>query len=236
MMSNEDHLNLDCGVENIQFMINDPEPPRQSPPSTVEEVKILKDHQNEEGTTKERVVKDILPLIMNDVSEQKSSVKMKRSDSALNIFDQTTILKLFSAKNWTETFFNRIFRKKFLVISPGDESLLTTLKHDGHFALEQQLMHLSQKYPRDFLLPAIASSERDKKLNHGLCCFKVPFCMPYQGDALRKIVFSLLKKSRITRILKLFLAKQPTKLILAKNEKKIRSYLIYLRTQFQMLK
>lgn len=170
MLSNDDHLrhDLDCGIENISIMINDPEPPppRQTVTTEpVEEPKVLKDHQNEEGTTKERVTKDIFPQIKNE-----SSIVMKRSDSALNIFDQTTILKLFSAKNWTETFFNRIFRKKFLVISPGDESLLSTLKHDGPFALEQQLMHLSQKYPRDFLLPAIASSESDKKLTHGLCC------------------------------------------------------------------
>lgn len=177
MLSNDDHLkDLDCGVENISIMLSDPDPPiRQSETSLVEEEpKVLKDHQNEEGTTKERVTKDIFPQITNEASEQKSSIIMKRSDSALNIFDQTTILKLFSAtENWTETFFNRIFRKKFLVISPGDESLLATLKHDGPFALEQQLMHFSQKYPRDFLLPAIAS-ERDKKLTHGLCS-KVPF-------------------------------------------------------------
>jgi hypothetical protein len=180
MLSNEDHLrnDLDCGAENnISAMINDlePPPPCQTKPEEpfVEEPKVLKEHQNEEGT-KERVTKDIFPQINNELSEQKTSIIMKRSDSALNIFDQSSILKLFSAKNWTETFFNRIFRKKFLVIS-GDDSLLATLKHDGPFAIEQQLMHLSQKYPRDFLLPAIAS-ERVKKTNHGhgLCCSQVP--------------------------------------------------------------
>lgn len=168
MMSSDQFKNDDCGGENLHLIINDPEPVQKVEKEVIEEVKPLKDHQNEEGTTK--VKKDIFPQIVNDVCEQKPSIIMKRSDSALNIFDQTTILKLFSAKNWTETFFNRIFRKKFLVISP-DESLLASLKHDGAFALEQQLMHLSQKYPRDSLLPAI-SSERDEKVTHGLCVVK----------------------------------------------------------------
>lgn len=168
MLSSDHFKNDDCGVDNLDLIFNDPEPEQKVVTKPAEEVKPLADHQNEEGTTKEKVTKDIFPQIVNEFSEHKPSIIMKRSDSALNIFDQTTILKLFSAKNWTETFFNRIFRKKFLVISP-DESLLASLKHDGHFALEQQLMHLSQKYPRDSLLPAIASSERDKKVTHGLC-------------------------------------------------------------------
>lgn len=39
---------------------------------------------------------------------------IKRSNTSLNIFDQTAshVLKMFSAKNWTDTFFNRIFQKR----------------------------------------------------------------------------------------------------------------------------
>lgn len=113
--------------------------------------------QQEEGTDT-NLTKDIFPQINPD--EVYEEVSLKRSDSALNIFDQTTILKLFSAKNWTETFFNRIFRKKFLVISPGCDAMVT-LKNGFGF-------ELSQNYPRDFFLPAIVSSEQNKRLANGL--------------------------------------------------------------------
>lgn len=139
----------------------------QNPVEIIEQEDV-KDMLPDEGTDP-KVVKDIFPQILQEPEiddPNENPVKyLKRSDSALNIFDQTTILKLFSAKNWTETFFNRIFRKKFLVISPGAEAL-SAFKNG--LDLEQQMMHLSQNYPRDFL-PAIASSERDKKLtNDGL--------------------------------------------------------------------
>lgn len=142
-------------------------------PETIEQEEV-KEPQPDEGT-EHNLTKDIFPQIApereKDEAEDSSenTIKyLKRSDSALNIFDQTTILKLFSAKNWTETFFNRIFRKKFLVISPGAEALGA---FKNGFDLEQQMMHFSQNYPRDFL-PAIASSERDKKLtNDGLLPF-----------------------------------------------------------------
>lgn len=143
-----------------------------SPPTISEPEKIKELEQPEEGT-KAKI--DTFPQIkpIKDVHEDHAVVNLKRSDSALNIFDQTTILKLFSATNWTETFFNRIFRKKFLVISPGDERLI---KLKNGFAFDQQLMHISHKYPefrtRDFL-PAIAS-ERDMKLTNGLLSFSLP--------------------------------------------------------------
>lgn len=137
----------------------------QQPSSTSEQDKGREPQrtQPDEGT-KAHIHTDIFPQILpkKDVEEH-PVVSLKRSDSALNIFDQTTILKLFSAKNWTETFFNRIFRKKFLVISPGEEQLMM-LKNG--FAFEQQLMHISQFRTRDFL-PAIAA-ERDEKLTNGL--------------------------------------------------------------------
>lgn len=47
----------------------------------------------------------------------------KRSSTSLNlnIFDQTAanVLKMFNAKNWTDTFFNRIFRKKHSLQEPN---------------------------------------------------------------------------------------------------------------------
>lgn len=185
MVSSDQYKNDDCGAENLNLILNDPEPAASVKAVIEEEPKTMKNES--EGTTKMKT--ETLPQILSEVSEQKTS--MKRSDSALNIFDQTTILKLFSARNWTETFFNRIFRKKFLVISP-DESLLASLKHDGHFALEQQLMHLSQKYSRDSLLPAIVS-ESDKKITHGLCVvYKFPACLRDAFDQ----YFSQLMQSR----------------------------------------
>jgi hypothetical protein len=125
---------------------------------------------DDEGT-KATLSKEIFPQINNnsckDVINEDAMINLKRSDSALNIFDQTTILKLISATNWTETFFNRIFRKKFLVIAPGDETFVEAFKNG--FALEQQLKHISQFRTRDSLpLPALVAPERDTKLTHGL--------------------------------------------------------------------
>lgn len=145
-----------------------------SPPSASDLEKFKEPEQPDEGT-KASVAKDTLPQILpaKEVQEDRAVVSLKRSDSALNIFDQTTILKLFSATNWTETFFNRIFRKKFLVISHGDEKVI---KLKNGFAFEQPMMHVSHKFPehrtRD-LLPAIAS-ERDMKLTNGLLSFSLP--------------------------------------------------------------
>lgn len=64
-----------------------------------------------------------LPKIENNNNTQQTeTVKKPRSDiststrlcTSLNIFDQTAsnVLKMFSAKNWTDTFFNRIFQKR----------------------------------------------------------------------------------------------------------------------------
>lgn len=126
------------------------------------ELTDVKEPTNDEGR-EPIVVNEIFPQILpQKEANENGALNLKRSDSALNIFDQATILKLFSAKNWTETFFNRIFRKKF--ISPDAESL-AAFKHA--FNLEEQMMHFSQKYPRDFL-PAIAS-QRDKMLTNGSC-------------------------------------------------------------------
>lgn len=82
----------------------------------------------------------------------------------LNVFDQTTIVKLFSAKNWTETFFNRVFRKKFLVVSAGgNERLAAAFLKDSRLLsveLEEQLLHMTQMCPtQDFQLPAIVSRD-----------------------------------------------------------------------------
>lgn len=148
----------------------------------VTEQEEIKEQQLDEGT-KSNVSKDIFPQIHHepekdliDDSAHNYAINLKRSDSALNIFDQTTILKLFSAKNWTETFFNRIFRKKFLVISPGAEALGA---FKSGFDLEQQMLHFSQNYPRDFL-PAITPFERDKNLtNDGLLPF--PPCPSHEA-------------------------------------------------------
>lgn len=127
--------------------------------------------QTEEGT-KLPQTSDIPPKINPEIETFNDSfIDLKRSESALNIFDQTTILKLFSAKNWTETFFNRIFRKKFLVIS-GDEKMLS-LKNG--FDVEQ-LLHASN-YPRNFL-PTIASADSDKRLAYGLLLCLLSRCMP----------------------------------------------------------
>lgn len=122
----------------------------------VEEDQAQSQQQSEEGTECVPQTSVIPPQIIPPEIEtyNDSFIDLKRSESALNIFDQTTILKLFSAKNWTETFFNRIFRKKFLVIS-GDEKILS-LKNG--FDVEQ-LLHASN-YPRNFL-PTIASADSD---------------------------------------------------------------------------
>lgn len=58
----------------------------------------------------------------------------------LNIFDQSSILKLITTRNWTETFFNRVLRKKLLSVE-----------------LEQQLLHMTAT--QDFQLPAIVSRD-----------------------------------------------------------------------------
>lgn len=130
---------------------------------TIIDEEEVKEQQTDEGI-KTKVTIEKFPQIDPDKQVHDDPVvTLKRSDSALNIFDQTTILKLFSAKNWTETFFNRIFRKKFLVISPGSEALAAFRTGLG---LEQQMMHISQNFPRDFL-PAIVS-ERDTNLTNGL--------------------------------------------------------------------
>lgn len=137
---------------------------RDFTPPTIKEPEKVK-QEPEEGT-KVNISKDTFPQIVptKEAQEENLIVNLKRSDSALNIFDQTTILKLLSATNWTETFFNRVFRKKFLVISPDNETLI---KLKNGFAFEQ---HISHKYldlrTRDSL-PAIAS-ERDNKLTNGL--------------------------------------------------------------------
>jgi hypothetical protein len=73
----------------------------------------------------------------------------------LNIFDQTTILKLFSAKNWTETFFNRVFRKKFLVLSPDDCNNRLEFLKDGRLSIDEQFLHMTHKIPAYDFLPAI---------------------------------------------------------------------------------
>lgn len=114
---------------------NKPEQNVQSPPEFLIEQPLAETpiepdeqiHQHDEGT---RNIKNnkFLPGLFNELGSSPPPVMVsnsfKRSDSALNIFDQTTILKLFSAKNWQETFFNRLFRKKFLIISPGDDVLV----------------------------------------------------------------------------------------------------------------
>lgn len=174
------------------FPINDLEPtetddikdplPQQPPP--------------EEGT-KANEIREIFPQIVPKKEVRDDAViNLKRSDSALNIFDQTTILKLFSAKNWTETFFNRIFRKKFLVISPGDETVFA-LKNG--FAFDQQTLHISQFYPRE-LLPAIAA-ERDKKLTNGL--FLSLLLSSFRMQDVNKLILALelcaISRTRILR-------------------------------------
>lgn len=160
-------------AEEVSSEKNEPESLTQVPAEIIDLEENSEPQQPDEGTD-DKVSPDIFPQILPVPASKESEdlvenpIKyLKRSDSALNIFDQTTILKLFSAKNWTETFFNRIFRKKFLVISPG----VDVLALNKGFDLEQQMMHFSQNYPRDFL-PAIACSELDKKLtNDGLLPF-----------------------------------------------------------------
>lgn len=163
----------DCCIDKNFFDL-EPLPVIPEPPiAEEEEEEVLKEPTPppEEGTDADKP-KDIFPQIVPTESlpeleecEEPMMPNLKRSDSALNIFDQTTILKLFSAKNWTETFFNRIFRKKFTVISPGEDALLA---FKNGFDVEQRMMHISQSFPHAFL-PAIASSERDKILTNGLC-------------------------------------------------------------------
>lgn len=169
---NDNDYGEDCCNEKNFFDL-EPVPVVPEQPIIGEHEEVLKEPTPppEEGTKFDKP-KDIFPQIVPteshpelEVCEEPMPPNLKRSDSALNIFDQTTILKLFSAKNWTETFFNRIFRKKFTVISPGEDVLLA---FKNGFDVEQRMMHISQSFPHAFL-PAIASSERDKILTNGLC-------------------------------------------------------------------
>lgn len=160
MLFHDDQNQHDLDFDDILSEKNEPESFIETQPEV--ELDDVKEPQPDEG--REPIVeKDIFPQILPVKEVSESALILKRSDSALNIFDQATILKLFSAKNWTETFFNRIFRKKFI---SGAESL-SAFKNG--FDLDQHLMHFSQKYPRDFL-PAIAA-QRDKKLTNGLLPF-----------------------------------------------------------------
>jgi len=78
---------------------------------------------------------------------------LKRSDSALNIFDQTTVLKLFSDKNWNEIFFKRL-NKRFLIISSADDKLVNLPALP-----QQQKPQLNiQKHTLPLPLPAIKST------------------------------------------------------------------------------
>lgn len=133
----------------------------------------------EEGIELEQAFDNLPRKNLKSETCEDSTIDLKRSESALNIFDQTTILKLFSAKNWTETFFNRIFRKQFLVIS-GDENMLT-LKKNCFDA--EQLLHASSNFPKNFL-PRIASADSEKRFANGLLlciiqhvsrCMNMPF-------------------------------------------------------------
>lgn len=108
---------------------------------------------------KETPSKPSLPAVIETRPTTVSSPSLR-----LNVFDQTTILKLFSAKNWTETFFNRVFRKKFLVVSAGgNERLAAAFLKDSRLLsveLEEQLLHMTQMCPtQDFQLPAIVSRD-----------------------------------------------------------------------------
>lgn len=160
MLFHDDQTQHDLDFDDVSSEKNEPESLIETQPEVeLEDVKDVKEPSPDEGR-EPIVAKEIFPQILpkKEVSES-GALNLKRCDSALNIFDQATIFKLFSAKNWTETFFNRIFRKKF--ISPD--------AFKNGFDLEQQMMHFSQKYPREFL-PAIAS-QRDKKLTYGLLPF-----------------------------------------------------------------
>ncbi len=69
-------------------------------------VKIEPKSEGNELKSKSFELPNIKEMNMNGIT--------KRSHTSLNIFDQTAanVLKMFNAKNWTDTFFNRIFRKK----------------------------------------------------------------------------------------------------------------------------
>lgn len=170
---NDYDFNDDCCAEKNLTNDFDFIMPSAMPEQDVKEEAPLppKQETEDEGIKKIKPKRETFPQILPESPPDAIDdpvVDLKRSDSALNIFDQTTILKLFSTRNWTETFFNRIFRKKFLVLSPGDDALVA---FKNGFSLEEQMMHFSQNYPRDFL-PAI-TSERDKKLTNGLWSFSV---------------------------------------------------------------
>lgn len=84
------------------------------------ENKANTDNQIQTEGNKEDAIKSLtLPKIENEnppenVTKKDSNSIIKRSHTSLNIFDQTAshVLKMFSAKNWADTFFNRIFQKR----------------------------------------------------------------------------------------------------------------------------
>lgn len=161
MLFHDDQNQHDLDYDDVSSEKNEPESLTETQPEL--ELDDVKEPPPDEGIQL-TVMKETFPQILPKKEVSESALNLKRSESALNIFDQATILKLFTAKNWTETFFNRIFRKKFLL---PDADSLAAFKHG--FDFEEHMMHFSQKYPRDFL-PAIAS-QRDKKLTNGLLTF-----------------------------------------------------------------
>lgn len=115
--------------------------------------------KNEEGTQEIIEYTETLPQIetahshlLPMVVEEKSILNHTDTLLHLNVFDQTTILKLFSAKNWTETFFNRVFRKKFLILSPDDCNNRLDFLKDGRLSID-----MTHKIPAYDFLPAIDS-------------------------------------------------------------------------------
>lgn len=168
-----DHNDFDFGEDVFsERNFNEPEP---VPVQTIEEIEVKEVQQQEEGTDC-YIEKESLPKIVpteSEVCEAEPTVNLTRSDSALNIFDQTTILKLFSATNWTETFFNRVFRKKFTVISTAFDRNESLLAFKNGLSNEQLIEHISKTHSR-LILPAIASSKRDNELTNGLFAFYLP--------------------------------------------------------------
>lgn len=126
-------------------------------------------NKNDEGMEEIIETKETLPQIecaTVDVNpqilvEETSILPQYNSHLHLNIFDQTTILKLFSAKNWTETFFNRVFRKKFLVVSPDDCNNRLDFLKDGRLSIDEQFLHMTHKIPAYDFLPAIDDSSHN---------------------------------------------------------------------------
>lgn len=79
----------------------------------------------------------------NKIQSELNNASLKRSHTTLNIFDQTAtnVLKLFSAKNWTETFFNRIFRKKFLTLPIADVDVRSYIGEENYLHHQFQQQH-----------------------------------------------------------------------------------------------